>query len=217
MKHPRRLASIERTHLRSICRFTRGIAVLSTPTQTDSVESSVSYAAINLLNCWSNFVRMYYVCCAHGSVSPSGAQISSALSGQGKSFNDLIGHAITHFRPNATPRANGIWDSRDEPTWHDSATILALANKFNFSNLADINAAFSFGYSAHKNLVVFRNYYGHKNRHTMKKAQSLAPTYSIQSNLKPTEILLRSPSGTTATLLDVWKIEICDTISYLCS
>ncbi len=217
MKSPRRLKTIEKIYIRSMSRFTKDLANVGTSANNHVMEKSISYAAINMLNCWANFNRMYFASCAQGAVSPSGGHIVSDLSGTGATFNDLIGKAINHYKPNATPRANGMWDTRDEPTWHDSATILKLAQVFNFSNINDINAAFTFGYTAHRNLAVFRNYYGHKNMGTMRKAQTLASAYSIQSNLSPSQILLRPPSGSTQALLTVWRTELCDTISYLCS
>jgi hypothetical protein len=180
-------------------------------------ETQVAYVAINLLNCWANFVRTYFISCAGGAISPSGTMISSDLYVPGVTFNALLGSAITHFRPNATARSDGSWDSRDEPTWHDSATIIALASKYHLTNKADISTAFTFGYTAHRNLVVFRNYYGHKNQSTMRKTQNLAITYSISSNQKPTEILLSSPASTSGSLLEVWKTELSDTIGFLCS
>lgn len=217
MKHPRRLKAVEQAHLRSISRFCRDLNPVTQTLSPHEVEVRVGYIAINLLNCWSNFVRTYFISCASGAVSPSGGVITSSLSTGAAKFNHLLGSAVRHFRPGATPRADGTWDSRDEPTWHDSATIIALANAYNFSNKADISAAFTFGYTAHRNLVVFRNYYGHKNQSTLRKAQNLAPTYSIPSNMKPTDILLSSPSLTSGSLLEVWTTELSDTIEYLCS
>jgi hypothetical protein len=217
MKIPRNLRTIEKVHLASIDRFFRDFSTVSTSSSMHSIEASVSYAVVNLLNCWANFMRMYYVSCAQGAVSPSGGHVTSNLSGAGRTFNDIIGEAILNFKRSAVPRSNGVWDGRDEPPWHASSTLLALATAHGFSNLPDITAAFTFGYTAHKDLVVFRNYFGHKNLNTVRKAQGLASRYSIQSNLRPTQILMLPPSGSTQPLLNVWKTEICDTISYLCS
>lgn len=218
MKYPRRLATLEKNYLNSISRFSRDLNTANITQSAHSLEVQIGYVTMNILNCWSNFVRTYYICCASGALSPSGALITSDLSNGGvKTYNEILGNAINSYRPTAVPKADGSWDSRDEPTWHDSSIIVHLAKKFNFTNLADIDTAFTFGYTAHRNLVVFRNYYGHKNRNTMTKAQNLAPKYFIPSNLKPTEILLSSPLGTSGSLLEVWKTEICDTISYLCS
>lgn len=217
MKHPRRLAAIERVYLGSLERFSRDLGSVSAAASSHETEVRVGYIAINLLNCWSNFIRTYYISCASGALSPSGAIISSDLTTGAATFNDLLGRAITHFNSKAVPKIDGSWDSRYEPTWHDSATIIALAKEFNFTNLADITAAFTFGYTAHRNLVVFRNYYGHKNANTARKAQNLAPYYSIPSNLKPTNILLSPPPSTAGSLLEVWRTEFSDTIGYLCS
>jgi hypothetical protein len=154
-----------------------------------------------------------------GSKSGSGIIITSRHSVSGLSVNEAIGHAISVMkRPAASPMSSGLWDTRDEPCWHDVNTLLKLADYHCFSNLPDIKAAFSLGFTAHRDLVVFRNYYGHRNLGTKTKAQNLATTYGIKTNQHPTEILLDSPLKTPGiTLLDQWVSELEQTITFLCA
>lgn len=122
------------------------------------------------------------------------------------------------FKKQAIPLSSGDWDTRDEPAWHDSNTIIKIASYYSFSNKNDINTAFSFGFTAHKNLVVFRNYYAHRNRGTKQKAQNIASQYGIRTNQHPTEILLDYPlSYPGISLLEIWRGELEQTISLLCS
>jgi hypothetical protein len=158
------------------------------------------------------------VCCLLGTKSPLAGTITSSESSSPLTPNQAIGKAVNHFRPSALPKANGEWDSRDEPPWHDSNTLMRLAQAYSFSNLADIQTAFTFGFTAHKDLVVFRNYYGHKNKSTRTKAQSLASKYLISSNIHPSIILLSSPNATpNSSLIEMWKSELSQTISALCN
>jgi hypothetical protein len=134
------------------------------------------------------------------------------------SANDAIGHAIKITNPKAIPNSSGLWDTRDEPTWHDSNTLIKLANAYSFSNKSDIQTAFTFGFTAHRNFVVFRNYYAHRNAGTKFKAQKMGTHYSIRTNQHPTEVLLSSPlSNPGLSLFDVWIGEFEQTIGLLCS
>lgn len=180
-------------------------------------EILASPLVINLLNAWSNFVRAYYISCALGARSSTGAKVSSSLAGHGLSPNDIIGEAIQHFNPRATPGAGGIWNTRDEPSWHDVNRLMSLASHFAFTNEADITAAFTFGFTAHRDLVVFRNYYAHRNQGTRRRAQGMAVSYSIRSNQHPTEVLLDAPIRYPGQqLIDVWLSELEQTVELLC-
>lgn len=218
MKLARNLRHLEIGAERALTRATRSITGISTNSLPELRERAVSFTAINLLNGWSNFQRAYFVCCLLGTKSPLTGTITSSESSSPLTSNQAIGKAINHFRPLALPKTNGEWDSRDEPTWHDSNTLLQLAQAYSFSNLADIQTAFTFGFTAHKDLVVFRNYYGHKNKSTKTKAQSLASKYLISSNIHPSIILLSAPNAApNSSLIEMWKGELSQTISALCN
>jgi hypothetical protein len=153
-----------------------------------------------------------------GTKGGSGGNITSSHSGSYLSVNMAIGLAIKVTNPNATPTHSGLWNTRDEPTWHDVNTLIKLATTYSFSNLTDIKEAFSFGFTAHRNLIVFRNYYGHRNQGTKTKAQNMAINYGIQTKQHPTKILLDYPlTSPGIALLDQWIAELEQTISLLCS
>jgi hypothetical protein len=172
---------------------------------------------INLLNSWSNFQRAYFICCLLGAKTSNQGLVTSSQTGLVFTANDAIGKAVIHFKPTKTPLNNGLWDTRDEPTWHDSNVLLRLATAYSFSNDAHIQTAFTLGFTAHKNLVVFRNYYAHKNRGTQNKAQALAVQYLLQQKQHPTAILLGAPSTSPSTnLISLWADELCQTIEWLC-
>jgi len=217
MKIVKKLAHLEKNAKWAIQRSTRELPDLFSIKNISQRENIASPIVINLLNTWSIFMRTYYICCARGARNKLNYKISSSLSSSNLSPNDVIGEAIKSYHPNKKPMSNGIWDTRDEPSWHDSSVIIRLSTDFSFSNSADISAAFSLGFTAHKDLPTFRNYYAHKNHGTRVKTERVAANYSIASNQHPTDILLDYPRRTpTLHLIEVWVGELADTIDFLC-
>lgn len=218
MKIVRKLSALETRAMWALKRSVRQLDQIKKANASQR-EILISPLVINLLNTWANFTRSYYICCALGTKRPDGSNVSSTLSAiPSRSINDAIGNAVQTFRPKASKSSNGEWDTRDEPTWHDVNILIQLASKYNFSNAADIKTAFTFGFTAHQHLVVFRNYYAHKNGGTRKKAQNIATKYSIRSNQHPSDILLDTPLSTPGTaLIDIWIGELEQTVEILCS
>lgn len=214
MKVARKLALLEESAKWS---FRRSVRKLPDVKRGSDREVYVSPLVVNLLNSWADFVRTYYVSCALGARTSSGRSVSSSLTGLGLGVNDVIGRAVLLFKPAATVMASGLWDTRDEPAWHDANTLMRLARDFAFTNRSDIDAAFSFGFTAHRNMVVFRNYYAHRNQGTRAKAQRLASGYSIRTNQHPTDVILDVPlSSPGLALIDVWISELDQTVELLC-
>lgn len=217
MKIARNLQHLEQNAKWAIRRSCRLLPTTRLIANSFEMEERMTFAAINLLNSWANFQRAYFICCLLGTKSATRSRIISNQTGIITTSNDAVGKAITHFTPTRTPRSNGVWDTRDEPTWHDSNTLLKLSIAYAFSNSSDIQTAFTFGFTAHKNLVVFRNYYAHKNRGTRSKAQILANQYLIPQRLHPTAILLGTPSTSPSmNLIELWTEELCQTVELLC-
>lgn len=218
MKIIRDLQHLEKNAKWAIKRSCRQLDSINSTANTFAKEERMTYAVINLLNSWANFQRTYFICCLLGAKSSNQGVVTSSQSGLVFTANDAIGKAIVHFSPAKTPRSSGIWDTRDEPTWHDSSTLLQLAAAYTFSNRNHIQTAFTFGFTAHRNLVVFRNYYAHKNRGTQSKAQAVAVQYLLQQRQHPTAILLGAPSiSPSANLIGLWTDELCQTIEWLCA
>lgn len=218
MKIARKLVHLEAGALRALRRSTRPLPLVRTAPDQSSRELLISPVIINTLNTWAAFVRAYYLCCIMGTRSGSGLKISSTYSSLSLSENDAIGHAISVMSPWARPKASGLWDIRDEPTWHDINTLIKLATAYSFSNLRDIQSAFTFGFTAHRDFVVFRNYYAHRNRGTRLKTHGIVTSYGIRTNQHPTDMLLDSPLATPGvSLLDRWVGEFEQSINLLCS
>ena len=175
---------------------------------------AVSFIVIEALNTWTNFSKTFYLSCRFGARYPNGSSVTCAA--LFTDFNQAIGEAILFYHPNYGPGQSGMWRRRDEPTWHDTSVILQLAHLHNWSNISDVQAAFSTGTRVFSDLPVFRNYFAHRNQGTMRAAQAIAPNYVISTALRPTEILLARPNGRPDSLIVEWLIDIETVIQFLC-
>jgi len=180
----------------------------------DGREAKVAFVTIDILNLWANFMRSYYLSCMYSAVSSRKIQITATPPRQTE--NQAIGFAVRHWRPRATPKADGSWQSRDEPTWHDPSQIIPVMRAQGLSNLLDFEAAFSTGERTFIDLPVFRNYFGHRNGRTQFAAQNLAPHYGLPVTRRPTEILLSRPLRRPQPLILDWMDHVLFTIEYLC-
>lgn len=218
MKIARKLAHLEASALWALNRAFRPFSRIITEHNHSQRELLISPLVINSLNTWSLFIRTYYICCLLGARRSNGIYVSPHSISKPTSINQAIGLAIPLFNRKAAPSSSGSWDTRDEPKWYDSNTIIKISEHYDFSNSSDIKTAFSFGFTAHKNLVVFRNYYAHRNRGTKQKAQNIAAQHGIRTNQHPTEILLDYPLlSPSVSLIETWRGELAQTISLLCS
>src|ERR1017187_1368461 len=177
-------------------------------------EAVVTYAAIECLNAWSNFVRAYYLSCAIGTTTESGDKVTPSI--PILTCTDAIGIAITVFRPYSSATGSGRWLRRDEPTWHDPNTLLRLSARLGFSNLADIQAGMSAGFRVFADLPVCRNFFAHRNEHSGGAARRLALLYAIPGSPRPSSMLCSYPHGRPQALILEWIDELVFTAQYLC-
>ena len=134
MKTVSNLAHLEGNAKWAIERSTRCLSSSKSLNTPFEQEEQMTFAVINLLNTWANFQRAYFTCCLLGTRSPIQPKIRSSITGMITTQQEAIGKAILYFNPNRTLQSNGEWNSRDEPTWHDSNVLLKLSKAFNFSN-----------------------------------------------------------------------------------
>jgi hypothetical protein len=181
----------------------------------DDREARIAFVTIEMLNLWTNFMRSYYLSCMYSAVSRRGIYIKAQ--GARQTENQALGFAVRYWRPRATPQANGSWQSRDEPTWHDPNHLIPIMRAQGLSNLADFEAAFSTGERTFLDLPVFRNYFGHRNGRSQIAAQNLGPYYGIAATRRPTDILLSRPLRRHQPLILDCMDHIGFTIEYLCT
>lgn len=211
----RRLERLHRSTARYLLRLRGSIPTFGSVRAGRESDVRVSYATINLLNCWANFVRNYYLSCALGTRTKGAVPVHCAI--RFATVNDALGRAIQKFRPSATPKTSGEWDRRDEPAWHDSNTLLRLAEDPGLSNRYSIEAALSLGSRVFIDLPTMRNYFAHRNQSTYRAAVSIGANYGIPvRDRHPIEILLSRPLRRPQLLLYDWIDDIQTTVELLC-
>lgn len=177
-------------------------------------DSITSFGTVELQNTWVNFVRSYYLSTVIGARLERGLRIGIAH--HFPDLNSAVGFAVHTWKPLATPRPNGSWRPRDEPTWHDPQVLLTLGSLIGMSNLVDIQTAFSIGTGVFSYLPVFRNFFAHRNERTMHPAQAIAPIYGIPSTRRPVNILRSQPIGRPNSLIIEWTHDMQVVIELLC-
>jgi hypothetical protein len=164
---------------------------------------------INLQNLWSSLCKWYFVSCALGCRSKTGAKISSAV--PGKTAAAALNYAITHagkpWRQKKT-NVNNLLFSEDEPAWHVPRYFLNVCVKSNLSNLANVSAALSSGTTVFDHLLLFRNYCAHRSRQTRAKAMAVAPSYLVAVGAEPFEVLIATDPKTKNIVLNQWLIDL---------
>ena len=211
-----RLRNLRLAVFRRAERFERQIATASLQPVDPQVDMLVSDACIGLLNTWSNFARAYYLSCFLLPRREGGGRITVAGAFTAFSFNDAIDHSIAILRPYKKPRGGGVWDSRDEPTWHEASTLLKLSSSIGCSNSKDISDGLAGAPQVLRDLPTFRNFYAHRNRNTWESAMRLRHGYGIIARDRPTSVLLSCAYGRPQPLLLDWVSELKDAVEYLC-
>jgi len=214
MTRSQELARLELSAIKRLKRLRNDLQVIAGVVPIRTREIFVCHLAVELLNTWTNFVRAYYLSgmiCARrkggGRVMVPNPQLDE---------NDALEPAIHQFKPNALRKADGSWQRRDEPTWHDPKVLLTICNTVSFSNLPDLQAAFSTGTRAFGDLPVFRNYFGHRNQRSRLAAENLAPQYGIPATRRPSEILTSRPLGRPQILMLEWLDDLTFVMQFMC-
>lgn len=215
MRPTRNLSKLYISARRRLTRLRAIVQHAHTGPSGDDREAQIAFVTIEMLNLWANFMRSYYLSCMYSAVSRRRSQITAKPSRQTE--NQAMGFAVRHWRPRATPRADGSWQSRDEPTWHDPNQIIPIMRAQGLSSLTDFEAAFSTGDRTFIDLPVFRNYFGHRNGRSQVAAQNLAPHYGIPVTKRPSDILLFRPLSRHQLLILDWVDHVLFTIEYLCT
>lgn len=208
------LADIEQVFRRQLVKLRYDIIPAQRCHISRDRESRLTFAVINLLNSWSNFVRAFYLSCAFGAKTKTLVFVRPHV--PFSDTNAAIGYAIQQFKRYASPNILGRWHRRDEPPWHDPNTLLRVCANLRFSNTTKIQAAFSLNLRVFLDLPVARNFYAHRNQGTDEAAQLLAPLYGIPSNLRVTQLLFSNPLRRPQPLIFEWIDELKITADFLC-
>lgn len=209
-----RLVGLQKSACKRVRRLRDIVAPLPGTLEGHAVEMQTAYVAIEALNMWTNFVRAYYLSGMLGAkrVGPGRIGVDHIQTNE----NAAIGLAVLQWRPNATPKADGSWERRDEPTWHNPSFVTPICAAQGFSNLTDLYAALSTGTRVFTDLPVFRNYFAHRNRRTRNAAVALANLYGIPGVSRPSSVLLARPLARPQSLILDWLDDLRFTVDYMC-
>ena len=213
MNRRKNLLKLRLTFVERLMRLERRLAATANLVPADR-DPLVAYTTIEALNAWSQFSKVFYLSCVINAKTEGKVVIQ--VTPPNMSRNDALGRAIRRYKPYANPNASGIWARRDEPPWHDPNVLMQVCLDVNCSIHLNIQAAFSMGQRVFSDLPVFRNFYSHRNRLSLVAAQNLAPNYLLPSNIRPSEILLRSSPKSPNSLLVEWIAELRITAEFLC-
>ncbi len=173
----------------------------------------VSYATIEALNLWTEFVRCYYLSCVLSARRTNGVRVRIFTTGV-RTAEDAINFAISRLKP--TLKKARPWRRRDEPSWHDPNTLLRLSEALGYSNLAEVRAAFAYPTRAFHDLPTVRNFFAHRNEETARKAVNIARSYGLSTLLRPSDILVSVSPGRPQSVLGDWLDDIRHVIELLC-
>jgi hypothetical protein len=133
-------------------------------------------------------------------------------------FIDAIDASMKACKHTIWAKSGGkkAWDRRDEPPWHQPATLMDSCKEIGCSHLMDIQAAFSVPTRVFGDLTKFRNFYAHRNEITMTAAVSLAGAYSMSTMEHPTQVLSASAYGRIQPIILDWIDDVHNVIGLLC-
>lgn len=181
----------------------------------------VSYIIVEVQTLWANFSRHYYLSCSTLKPVGKGGNTIQPSGGSLASERDALLYAIQSLRDkHAHKRAleGSRIMPRDEPTWHEKATILKLSASLKLSNDARIINAFSYPTSFFRDAVTVRNFYAHRNRDTADKVKGLAMRqYGGVVVSSATELVASQLPGRAEPLASEWLRDVRSISGDLCA
>jgi hypothetical protein len=173
----------------------------------------VSYVVLETHTTLANFLRAYFLSSVFHPLSGSG--VTFTCNRTIRTFGEAIDASMRRCKNNVWLR--GGWDRRDEPPWHQPKTLIDSSNEIGCSNYSQILAAFSYPTTVYNDLTKFRNFYAHRNEHTVSFTKSVASSYSIPVSNHPTEILCTPAYGRPQNLILDWIDDIQNVTELLCA
>lgn len=128
------------------------------------------------------------------------------------SYDDAITFAIHSNRPRLQSK-RGPWTHRDEPDWHDPASVSKALNAAGCSNAAGFYAAVSLGTASRTEVLTVRNYVAHRGRNTALKVRTLCPDKAKMHTIDPMAVPLERGPGRPQPLLFDWIDDLSTMVS----
>lgn len=203
----RRRTSLKVLHRAFDTRIQRLIDVIERTSINDTfADRNLAYVMIESLNAWAIFAREYYLSCAMFRARTIGGSHSGPPAPLATERDALI-EAVRYLKPQALSRArsSAVVDRRDEPTWHESRTLLILGSSLGFVNFQRIADGFSYDTTFFRDAPPSRNFFAHRNAGTAVSVARLAsapPYYS--SETRPHRFLKSLIPGRPQSVISDW-------------
>ena len=211
----RRLAKLQRRAGRRIARLRCLVDSLSAP-PTAEKDRVVAWVVIEARNLWAGFLRAYYLSGARGTRTASGTRVSFV----GSRFPNAHAALIYSVRLLKNRGFSGSSVRRqDEPAWHVYGDYLRLCRAVGFSNLAQIDSAFSYTTTFFELLTPVRNFYAHRCDETFRKARQVGVRLGLSSrpDLRPTQIMCSKLPGRPQNIITDWLDDLENVIQLFCT
>lgn len=205
------LGKLRQTATRRLARLKIDVETCPLPLSRagDRIMASVTIEAANI---WSATGRCFYVSSCLRAKRTNGLRVS--MLAQAVDSVTAINFAMATLK--ASTPGGPPWRRRDEPAWHETATLLKLMRALGASNLSAVSTALSIKTRVFNDLPVFRNFFAHRNDDTVSRVGRIARGYRISPNLRPSEILATAVPGRPQRLLSDWLDDLSYAITLLC-
>lgn len=213
MRPSRYLLDLNRDILRSIAKA-RSLVLGASLLEWEHCDRIAAAVTLSLQNSWAHFCRSYALSCTLTPKTISGTTIhlgNPAI----KTYAHVIEAALRRRKAYILRRRT--WTCRDEPAWHEPATILDTCDELQCSNLSQLHAALSTGTKVFEYLPTVRNFYAHRNECTARKVIPVARYYSIVAKPHPTTILFSVAHSRTQSLLLDWLDDVRIVVNAACA
>lgn len=166
---------------------------------SSDLDRRTAYVVIEAHATWASYCRFFYLSCALGardatgvSVLPPGVRFATE--------EEAITFAVHTLNPRKRGQT-GPWSTHEEPTWYDSSDFRRAVQALNPANVGSVISALALAPASFRQLTTFRNFYAHRGRGTVRKAQAIARSYVLNPSQHPTLILNDYPVGRPQVLL----------------
>ncbi|MDQ1546349.1 MAG: hypothetical protein QOH69_1253 [Actinomycetota bacterium] len=168
-------------------------------------DRAVSFAAIELLNCWNGFSRAYYLSTCARWKWADGTKVTTTT--RLSTTEDALTHAV-HTCNKGLRKSSGPWSHAQEPVWFDSGVLLKLMTSVGASNTTALSSALSVPNRVLKDLTTVRNFLAHRAENTAVKAKRIGANYAAPPGSDPVEICLLNAPGRPQSVIADWCSEL---------
>lgn len=215
MRPVRRLTELRNRALRRVSKL-KGLGELCRAPLTPEDERMVAFVTIEACNLWAEFMRTYYLSCAFNAERDGGGVVTVGRLSRCVSLDAngaLVAAAVALKRER---RYSGALRRTEEPNWVQVHTIVALADRMEFSNQSAISSALSFGAVSFDHWPTMRNFFAHRSGDSALRAKNVGRQIGVGAVHHPSEIMVAFLRGRPQSVLCDWLDEVRIGVELMC-